>query len=159
MAIISKVNSSQKISSWIDGLKMYALAALTYDIRRFIYNLTLREVFKYIMALSFIIVIPILITLSFLALIYSGYLFWDLNPNYTLWLAFAASGVLVSYLFFYFAKRLIFLRSKKISNLLNPPSNPVELFISRIVQELKKEQLEMMDAFKTTTEPNNINIK
>lgn len=146
MAIIAK-KISGKTSSIIDGLKMYALAALTYDIRRFVYNLAFLEVFKYVVAISFIFAVPVLIVLSFLASVYAGYLFWELNPYYPLWTTFALSGFLISYLFFHFSKKLIFTRTKSVSSLWQTPDNPAEVFIARLVQELKQEQLLMAKSF------------
>lgn len=130
----------------IDRLKVFAIDTLTYDIRRFVYRLTFKQVFKYVVAGMFLTLIPTLVILGVLAAVYSGYLFYHGSDAYLLWSIFAVTGFVTACLFYYFSSKFVFSRSTRMIKL-PEATNPAEVFVSKIILELKNEQLRMMNGY------------
>lgn len=139
-----KFNS--KYDEIIDRLKVFALDTLTYDLRRFVYRLTFKEIFRYIVAGMFLVLIPTLVVLAILSSVYTGYLFINSTGDYVLWLALSVTGFLTAYLFYYFSGQFLFNRSSRLTKLPDV-TNPAEVFISRVLAQLREEQRQMVQDY------------
>lgn len=139
-----------KFNETMDRLKVFAINTLTYDLRRFVYRITFKEVFKYATAAMFLLLIPTIVVLSVLASIYTGYLYiYSMGTVWEIWALMSVSGFLMAYAFYYFAKKFIFNRATRIIKL-PEATNPAEIFVSRILLQLKNEQLKMINEYKSS---------
>lgn len=134
-----------KYNEVLDRLKVFAIDTLTYDLRRFVYRMTFKEVFRYVVAGMFLVLIPTLVVLGVLSSAYTGYLYYNKSSSYPVWILLSLTGFGTAYAFYYFAGRFIFSRSNRMIKL-PQAANPAEVFVSRLMMELRREQTQMLDS-------------